>query len=88
MATGMFLIRNLIRIGRRGIIITTLTHTTPHSTTLISISRSLFRSTIHMIGITLIILIVFTIIIGVLIVVTVIPEGSPVSVEVGSRSEG
>ena len=89
MATGMLLIRNRIRIGQRGIIITTLTHTTTHFTIiLISFSRSLFPSTIHMAGITMIILIVLATIIGILIMVTVISEGSPVSVEVGSRSEG
>jgi hypothetical protein len=89
MATGMFLIRSRIRIGRRGILITILTHTTTHSTIiLISFSRSLFRSTIHT-GMTMIILIVFAIIIGILIMVTLIPEGSLVSLEeVGSRSEG
>jgi hypothetical protein len=70
-------------------IITTLTRTTTHSTfILISISRSLFRSTIHMTGITLIIMIVFAITIGILIMVALIPEGSLVSLEVGSRSEG
>jgi len=63
-------------------------HVEDHNIIIISFSRSLFRLTIHMAGINLIILIVFAIIIGILIMAPVLPEGSLVSVEVGSRSEG
>ena len=89
MATGMSPIRNRTRIGRRGIIITTLTHTTTRCTIIpISFSRSLFRLTIHMTGMTMIILIVFAIIIGIITVVTVIREGSLVSFKSYSKQQG